>query len=398
MITTRERLRPGELLRAAWPGSTPTLDTLVAALVPAAGRHLTFMSQGKAVFEQIVVSAGLAGARVIVPAFFPDDFVGVFAKYRMTPVFVDVDPSTYHLDLDAVSADHLRGARALLLEHTFGLPADGARYRRFCDERGLVLIEDCARALGAAFRGQQVGGAGQYALFSLPKCTAVRAGGLGLSEAPLQAPPYAAQLTLSGALHAATLVKYPGTDLIEGLAYRLLADSAIYPLEVGNFAPEPVRQLDGLARFMLRAYLPHYRAAVTQKQAWAQALRDGLAPAGFRFQSRGDGDHIGTSVAAEPPEGCDSDALKAHLVARGIKASAMWRNAWGVADFGVRDWGARPAGTPVARRLARRLVQLPVSRFRTTAQSARIIDECRRFAAHAPTAVPAGRDVAEERP
>lgn len=396
MITTRERLRPSEVL-ALWSGRTPSLDALVRQVVPAEGRHLAFMSQGKAVFEQIVVSAGLAGARVIVPAFFPDDFVGVFAKYRMTPVFVDVEPGTYHLDLQTVTPEALRGARALLLEHVFGLPADGLRYRRFCDEHGLLLIEDCARALGASFRGRQVGSFGQYAMFSLPKCTSVRAGGLGLSDVPLQAPPHPARLRLAGALHAATLVKYPGTDLVEGLVYRLLADSAIYPLEVGNYAPEPVRELDGLARGMLRAFLPHYGEAVARKRAWADTLRTALTPEGFAFQSDGQGDHIGTSIAATPPAGCDSDALKAHLISRGVKASAMWRNAWGVAEFGIRDWGARPSSTPVSSDLARRLVQLPVSRFRTATQSARIIDECRRFVAD-PPARSAKRAVAQEQP
>ena len=112
MITTRERLRPSEVL-ALWSGRTPSLDALVRRVVPAEGRHLSFMSQGKAVFEQIVVSAGLAGARVIVPAFFPDDFVGVFAKYRMTPVFVDVDAVTRLRSTASTSAGVRTGPSAI---------------------------------------------------------------------------------------------------------------------------------------------------------------------------------------------------------------------------------------------------------------------------------------------
>lgn len=381
MITTRERIRLSELVRGWRAAGSPPIEALLEDVVPLTGRHLLYASQGKAAFEQIVVSAGLAGSRVIVPAFFPDDFVGVFQKYRMTPVFADVDPDTYHLDLQAIGAAHLHGARALIVEHTFGLPADGARYRAFCDAHGLVCIEDCARALGAAHRGRLVGGDGQHAMFSLPKCAPVRAGGLALSESPLQAPPLPARLGVAGLLHAATLIKYPGVDAIEGVAYSLLADSPIYPLEVGNYEPQPVRGLDAVARFMLNAFLPLYRSAIDAKRECAHVLRAALEPMGFRFQSDGAGEHICTSLSAEPPPGQDADRLKAYLVAHGVKASAMWRNAWGVADFGVASWGARPDTTPVALCLSRRLVQLPVSRFRTPAESARIIDLCTRFVA-----------------
>lgn len=379
MITTRERLRLSELASGAWATRHLSLDDQLRKFVPAAGRQLRLMSQGKAVFEQIVISAGLRGSRVIVPAFFPDDFVGVFQKYGMSPVFVDVNPHTYHLDLNAVGPQHLDGAKAMLVEHTFGLPADGRAYRAFCDRHGVILIEDCARAFGAAFRGRAVGGDGQYAMFSLPKCTPVRAGGLSVSEEAVQGPPHAARLGLSGMLHAATLVKYPLADVFEGVAYSLLADSAIYPLEVGNFDPAPVRELDALAKTMLRAFLPRYEEAMARKRMAARALRVALEPIGFVFQSDGDGDHICTSVAADPPPGCDADALKAYLISHGVKASAMWRNAWGVADFGVRSWGAAPDSTPVSQRLSRRLVQLPVSRFRTPAETARIISACRTF-------------------
>ncbi len=381
MITTRERIRISELVRGTLATAGTPLDALIQEFVPLTGRHALYASQGKAAFEQIVVAAGLEGSRIIMPAFFPDDFVGVFLKYGVTPVFVDVDPDTYHLDLGTVTAAHLEGARALLIEHTFGLAADGARYRAFCDQHGLLLIEDCARALGASSAGRLVGAAGHYAMFSLPKCVPVRAGGLALSDEPMPAPPAKAQIGLAGLLHAATLVKYPFAGAVEGVAYSLLADSPVYPREVGNYAPQPVREFDAVGRLMLKAFLPLYRDAVARKRACAQVLRTALEPLGFVFQSDGGGDHICTSLAAEPPPGCDADQLKTFLIAHGVKASAMWRNALGVSAFGADTWHADPQSTPVSLRLAQRLVQLPVSRFRTAAQSGRIIDLCARFAA-----------------
>lgn len=385
MITTRERIRVSELVSGALATAGTPLDALIQEFVPLTGKHVLYASQGKAAFEQIVVAAGLGGSRIIVPAFFPDDFVGVFLKYGMTPVFVDVDPGTYHLDLGTLTKTHLHGARALLVEHTFGLPANGAHYRAFCDEHGLVLIEDCARALGASFAGRLVGADGHYAMFSLPKCVPVRAGGLALSDQPLPAPPGGARIGIAGLLHAATLVKYPFANAVEGVAYSLLADSPVYPREVGNYQPQPVREFDAVGRVMLKAFLPLYRDALAKKRACSQVLRTALEPMGFVFQSDGGGDHICTSLAAEPPPGCDADQLKTFLIAHGVKASSMWRSALGISAFGAETWGAEAESTPVSLRLSQRLIQLPVSRFRTTSQSRRIIELCGQFVADAAT-------------
>ncbi|MEP6914996.1 MAG: DegT/DnrJ/EryC1/StrS family aminotransferase [Acidobacteriota bacterium] len=391
MITTRERLTLAEIVRGL--STRSDLDSLVREFVPTEGRHVLYASQGKAAFEQIVLAAGLEGSKILMPAFFPDDFVGVFLKYRITPVFVDVDPKTYHLDLGAVTAAQLSGAKALLLEHTFGLPADGAAFRTFCDQHGLLLIEDCARALGAASGGRLVGSFGHYAVFSLPKCAPVRAGGVSLAEAPFQPRLAPARIGLSGLLHALTLVRYPFAAAVEGVVYSAVADSPIYPREVGNYEPLPAREFDALGRLMLRMFLPSYGAALQAKRAGAAALKRALEPVGFTFQEDRQGEHIDTSVAADPPASCDSDALKVFLIANGVKASAMWRSALGISEFGRRTWNARPDSTPVALRLSKRLIQLPVSRFRTPAESRRIVDLCERFAADAAVPVPAHRSL-----
>jgi dTDP-4-amino-4,6-dideoxygalactose transaminase len=387
VITTRERLTLAEIVRGL--STRADLDSLLGEFVPADGRHLIFASQGKAAFEQVVLAAGLQDSTILMPAFFPDDFVGVFLKYRITPVFVDVDPETYHLNLGAVTAAQLSGAKALLIEHTFGLPADGAAFRTFCDRHGLILIEDCARALGAASGGRLVGSFGHYAIFSLPKCAPVRAGGVALAEAPFQPRLGPPAIGLSGLLHALTLVRYPFASVVEGAIYSAVADSPIYPREVGNYEPLPAREFDALGRLMLRMFLPAYREALQAKRACATALKDALEPAGFTFQADRAGEHIATSLAADPPASCDPDALKVFLIKHGVKASAMWRNALGISEFGRRTWNARPDSTPVALRLSKRLIQLPVSRFRTQAESRRIVELCLGFAADHAVQAPA---------
>lgn len=83
------------------------------------------------------------------------------------PVFVDVDPRTYNLNPQAV-ADAVRRekARAILCVHLYGLPCDMAALTDVAQRAGAILLEDCAQAHGAKFRGTSVGTFGQAGIFS----------------------------------------------------------------------------------------------------------------------------------------------------------------------------------------------------------------------------------------
>ncbi len=367
-------------MKAAALSRTDNLIEYFRNLLPLESRHSLFTSSGRAAFEQIVLDAGLQHSRIILPAFMPQDFVGIFRKYDMTPVFVDVDPHSYQLDLNGVTADLLDRCKAMLVLHTFGLPTDARPHRELCERHGLVLIEDCARALGASTHGVRVGGFGHYALFSLPKCTPVRTGGIALSERPMQPQLEAARIGFFGFLHALTLVRYPLLSFLERPAYALLAGTAAYPGEVGIYEPLPARELDWLAEAVLKGFMGQYPAALEVKRQRAAALCEALTPKGFSFQYD-DGNHIRTSVSVEPPAGCDADDLQAFLKRRGIKATAMWRNALGVSAFAERTWGTQPSAAPVAGRLAKRLIQLPTSRVQTPRQTRAIVAACESYLA-----------------
>ncbi|HUH00384.1 MAG TPA: DegT/DnrJ/EryC1/StrS family aminotransferase [Kofleriaceae bacterium] len=74
------------------------------------------------------------------------------------------------------------GVRIALVIHEWGFPLAGmAALAEQCADRGIVLIEDCAYALGTYLSGREVGRYGDYALFSLPKFFAIEAGGVLVS-------------------------------------------------------------------------------------------------------------------------------------------------------------------------------------------------------------------------
>jgi len=83
-----------------------------------------------------------------------------------TPVFVDVDPGSYLIDLDRIEAALTPATRALMPVHLFGRPVDMERINAIARRHGLRVIEDCAQATGASWAGRPVGSWGDAGCFS----------------------------------------------------------------------------------------------------------------------------------------------------------------------------------------------------------------------------------------
>jgi len=83
------------------------------------------------------------------------------------PVFADIDPETYNLDPESVRERINDKTRAIIVVHLFGLPADMNSLMEVAEEKGLIVIEDCAQAYLAEYRGKLVGTIGDIGCFSL---------------------------------------------------------------------------------------------------------------------------------------------------------------------------------------------------------------------------------------
>ena len=83
-----------------------------------------------------------------------------------TPVFVDVDPTTYLIDLDQIEAAITPATKALMPVHLFGRAVDMTRLMAIAERHQLKVVEDCAQATGARWNGQAVGSFGDVGCFS----------------------------------------------------------------------------------------------------------------------------------------------------------------------------------------------------------------------------------------
>ncbi len=106
------------------------------------------------------------GDEVIVPA---NSFVATAAGVvhaGATPVFVDIDPRTYNIDVNQIENHISPQTKAIIPVHLYGQPADISPVLELAKLYGLKVIEDAAQAHGALYHGRRAGSMGDAACFS----------------------------------------------------------------------------------------------------------------------------------------------------------------------------------------------------------------------------------------
>jgi len=120
------------------------------------------------------------GDEILLPTYACSALLHAVRAVRAIPRFVDCDPSTFNMDPDSAREACSPRAKAVIVVHSFGLPADLDDLQGL----GLPLIEAAAQALGAFHRGRPVGSVGDVAVFSFyaTKLITTGEGGMLLSN------------------------------------------------------------------------------------------------------------------------------------------------------------------------------------------------------------------------
>ncbi|MEM3392680.1 MAG: DegT/DnrJ/EryC1/StrS family aminotransferase [Candidatus Bathyarchaeia archaeon] len=83
-----------------------------------------------------------------------------------TPVFVDINESTYCIDIEGIEEAITKNTKAIIPVHLYGLPADMDPIMELAESKDIVVIEDAAQAHGALYKGRKVGSIGDIGCFS----------------------------------------------------------------------------------------------------------------------------------------------------------------------------------------------------------------------------------------
>lgn len=142
--------------------------------------HAIALANGTLAIELALQALGVGnGDDVIVP---PRTFIAtasaVWAR-GARPIFADVDPISGNLSAETIEAALTPNTKAIIPVHIAGWPCDMDSIMDLAYDRGLFVIEDCAQAHGATYKGQPLGSIGHIGAFSFCQDKIITTGGEG---------------------------------------------------------------------------------------------------------------------------------------------------------------------------------------------------------------------------
>jgi perosamine synthetase len=157
-----------EVLRSGWLSLGPTGPRFEQLLADAVGApHCAAVSSGTAGLHLCMRLAGVGPGDEVITS--PYSFVASAncALYEgAIPVFADIDPRTYNLDVAAVEAAITDKTKAIVAVDIFGYPCELDPLLELCERHGLALVEDACEGLGALYKGKPLGSHGHPAVFA----------------------------------------------------------------------------------------------------------------------------------------------------------------------------------------------------------------------------------------
>lgn len=314
--------------------------------------HAIGVSSGTDALLLSLMAAGVkAGDEVITTPYTFFATAGSVSRLGAVPVFVDIEPTTYCLDVAKLGDALTPKARAVIPVHLYGRPMDLDPVVELAREEDLVVIEDAAQAIGASVHGKRVGAFGAFGAFSF--FPSKNLGGFG-----------------DGGLVTTT-------DDQRASAVRRLrvhgSERRYEHIEIGING-----RLDALQAAVLRVKLGHL-------DGWTEARRRNAQRYGALFSDAGLADLLAV------PEVTDGhvfnqfvirskrrDDLKAFLAAREIGTEIYYPIPLHLQPC-YRHLGYGPGDFPESERAARETLALPIYPELTETQQAFVVDSITQF-------------------
>lgn len=156
------------VIESGWVTQGPKVAEFEQAMAVLCGaRHAVAVSSCTTALHLALVCAGVSpGDEVIVPSMSYIATANAVVHAGATPIFAEVDPQTFNLDLDDVRRRIGPRTKAIVLVHQLGLPADIDAFAALAGERRVRLVEDAACAIGSRYSGRPIGSHSDLVCFS----------------------------------------------------------------------------------------------------------------------------------------------------------------------------------------------------------------------------------------
>ena len=167
-LTTDEAKAAYDTILTGWITQGPKVAEFEEKFAQYTGaKYAVAVSNCTTALHLSMIVAGIGeGDEVICPSMSYIATANCIRYVNATPVFAEVDPVTYNLDIHDVEKRITSKTKAILLVHQIGMPADIDAFQALCNQKGLKLIEDAACAAGSAYKGKKIGSHSDLVCFS----------------------------------------------------------------------------------------------------------------------------------------------------------------------------------------------------------------------------------------
>ena len=146
------------------------------------------LSSAASALELIAVLSKLGvGDEVIIPSHTYCASAIPFGRTGASIVWADIDPDTFVVSAQDIKSKITKNTKMVVVVHLYGLSCNMQSITQICTENNIILVEDCAQAIGSRYQGKQVGSFGDYACFSFhaqKNITTLREGGILVVKDP----------------------------------------------------------------------------------------------------------------------------------------------------------------------------------------------------------------------
>lgn len=308
------------------------------------------MNSGTAPLHVACMIAGFGpGDEVIAPPFTFISTVWGVSYVGATPRFVDIEEGTFNLDPVKVEAAITPRTKGIIVVHLFGQPARMDEIMAIANKHGLFVIEDCAQAVGAQYRGKPVGLFGDAGTFS-----------------------FYPTKNLGGCGEGGAFVSRREEVQVKARHIRVHGSDRRYYHDIvgGNF------RMDGFQGALLNVKLPHLAAWTARRREIAGRYLAGIKLADVRLPDQPD---YGQSVFHQfTIRHLRRDTLREHLTKQEVGTDLIYpvplHRQKCYAGLGLGE-----GSLPVAEQAARACVSLPIFPELTDAQVEHVIRSINSF-------------------
>ena len=320
-------------------------------------KHAVACANGTDALLLPLLASGVGpGDAVFVPSFTFAATAEVVALAKAKPVFVDVDPDSYNIDIESLEAaiamvreQGTLTPKAIIPVDLFGLAADYGAIAAIAEREGLMVIEDAAQAIGGISAGRRCGAFGDVASTSFYPAKPL--GCYGDGGAMFTNDDAFAERLRSFAFHGKGETQYDNIHV--GLNSRLDTLQAAILLEKLAILEEEMEA--------------RQRVAARYAEGLESVVKTARVPAGVRS--------AWAQYAIETPH---RDGLKAHLQAQGIPSVIYYVKPLHL-QAAYERFPRTPDGLPVSESLPQRILCLPMHPYLSEADQDRVVGEIRGY-------------------